>query len=148
MLIKLKYYGMEFSIDINIDDTSTKSKKSIDITRVNAAKMIRQFIKQKYPKQFKSWVKSESYSGGSSINVNLCNFDGTPIDEAIFNEIETFSKSLKAGWFNGMIDSYEYNESSKSDIGTLINMYTKFVFVSNEALWGSKEYRIKEQAEA
>ena len=83
MLIKLKYYGMEFNIDVNIDGTNPKLKKSIDITRVNAAKMIRQFIKQKYPKQFKSWVKSESYSGGSSINVNLCNFDGTPIDEAI-----------------------------------------------------------------
>lgn len=141
MLIKLKYYGMEFKLDAQVNMTSGKTP-SIDINRVNAAKMIRQFIKEKYPKQFKSWVRSESFSGGSSIDVEMCNFDGTPVDETIYTEINNFSNTLRSGRFDGMTDSYDYNAPSSSDNGTRINMYTKYISVSNSPKWGTPEYEL------
>jgi len=137
---------MEFKLDAQVYMTS-RNTPSVDISRVNAAKMIRQFIKQKYPKQFKSWVHSESFSGGSSINVEMCNFDGTPIEESIYIEIYKFAQSLRAGQFDGMTDSYDYNDPSSSDNGTRINMYTKYISVTNFPKWGTPEYELSKQSE-
>jgi len=139
--IKLKYYGCEFILDVVVNDYSTDNK-SVDVSCVQAAKMVRQYIKQKFPKQFKSWVTSETFANGSAVNLYLSKFDGTKIDATIYEDVNSFAQSLRAGSFDGMTDSYNYNRGRTSDNGTLINMYTKYVSTYNKPKWDSPEYRM------
>lgn len=138
--IYLMFQGMKFKLNIKPEKRYKTNETIIYIGRVDAAKMIRQYIKEKYPKKFKSWVKSEAYSGGSSITVSLCNFDGTPVDSKISEDVRRFSNLLKAGHFNGMFDTYEYKGNVKSDNGTEISMLTSYIHVDNEPPYGTKEH--------
>lgn len=139
--IRVKYMGMIFNLKTSTSERNGKT--SVDIPRVEAAKMIRQYIKNKYSKKIKSWVTSQSFSGGSSIDVNLSSFTGHPVSDEIFEDIDMFSNSLKNGKFNGMIDSYEPNpEKTYSDLATPLNLYTKFISVNNRPKFDSKEHRM------
>jgi hypothetical protein len=46
--------------------------KKITVTVAGSAKMIRQLLKARYP-WLKTWVQSESYSGGNSIRIYAWN---------------------------------------------------------------------------
>lgn len=140
--IYLLFQGIKFKLNIKPETGYQSGEPIIYINRVSAAKMIRQYIKEKYPKQFKSWVKSESYSGGSSIDVSLCNFDGSPVESKIYDDVRSFSMLLKAGHFNGMFDSYEYKDNLKSDNGTEISMITSYIHIDNEPPYGTKEFEL------
>jgi len=136
--MRVGYLGMNFLLDKSINEYS--GEISVVISCVNAAKMIRQFTKENFGKTVKIWVRSESFSGGSSITVDVCNPNGTPLDTSIFESIQSFALSLKAGSFNGMIDSYEYNASTQTDNGTKLDFYTSYISVNNSPKYGTTEY--------
>lgn len=121
-------------------------KPTISINRILASKFIREFIKTRYPnRDFKYWVQSEIYSGGSSIRVYLSKFNGESIDEDIYQEIKSFCNSMKGGDFDGMIDLYTYRKDVKGEDGINLSFSTKYIFTSNNPPYGSKEYELKEQ---
>ena len=135
--MKIKLDGIVYLLNCNI--SKNRGKREVVVTRVEAAKMIRQFIKTKYGKSFKSWVKSDSFSGGSSIDVTICKPNGEPVSKDIESTIDSFAQSLRAGRFNGMIDSYEYNSRNLvSDLGTQLVMYTSYISVYNRAPYDFK----------
>tara|TARA_B100001173_G_scaffold266396_1_gene241895 strand:- start:63 stop:539 length:477 start_codon:yes stop_codon:yes gene_type:complete len=108
----------------------------------NSASIIKQYVKKNFP-ELTVWSNSKTYSGGSSVDVNVCNADGSSVDDSIYEQIESFSKSFKGGNFNGMIDMYEYNEDDKyTDNGTELKYFPSYVFVKNAPKWGSVEYWI------
>jgi len=82
-----------------------------------AAKMIRAELKKN---GIKASVRAKSYSGGSSITVDILE-DITP---AAVKEISAFCDRFEMGSFNGMEDIYEYNNRN-DDLPQV-----KFVFVN------------------
>lgn len=67
-----------------------------------AAKMIRQELKEEFPK-LKFSVQTQHYSMGNSINIyyrGSDNINPTAIDEIV--------NKYKAGYFDGMTDTYEF----------------------------------------
>lgn len=70
-----------------------------------AAKAIREELKKVFP-QIKFRVRSESYTGGSSIRVTYT--DAIPVEE-----IEKYTNKYEYGHFNGMEDIYEYSNVRK-----------------------------------
>ena len=89
----------------------------------------------------KVWCTSKTYSGGSSVDVNVSYSNGESIDQNVFEQIDTFANQFKAGSFNGMIDMYEYNEDTKTtDNNTPLKYFPSYVFCNNKPKWGSVEY--------
>ena len=119
--------------------------KQINIDCVGCGQMVRQYIKHKFPKRdFKYWVRTEKYSMGSSLDIYLCNKDGSRVSEEIYEEIDSFSRILQWGRFNGMIDMYESKEIKyKTDEGVELNFYTKYVFCHNRPPYGTQEAEIQ-----
>lgn len=136
---KVMYRGYNFKINPPVVKNKLGEVDYLIINRVEASKMIRQFVKLRWDKAFKVWVRSESYSGGSSIRVYCSDDMGNPIPDVDFKELKDFSDSLRSGDFNGMDDSYNYREIEKNENGTLLNMYTSYIFCDNSAPWGTKE---------
>jgi hypothetical protein len=73
-----------------------------------AAKNIRLELKKTFPK-IKFSVRSESYSGGNSIDIGY--FDGPTA-----KRIENITDKYSGGSFNGMEDIYEYAHSIWTDV--------------------------------
>lgn len=135
--MKLKLDGIVYLLNCRVEERVDKTE--VIVNRVEAAKMIRQFIKSKYGKTIKSWVKSDSFSGGSSIDVTICKPNGDSVSSSIESSIDTFAQSLRAGRFNAMNDSYEYNSRTLvSDLGTPLVMYTSYISVYNRAPYDYK----------
>lgn len=82
-----------------------------------AAKLIRQELKKH---GIPASVRSESYSGGSSIRVSMDN--QLP---AVVKKVEAYVAQFEMGHFDGMIDLYEMS-NVRNDIPQV-----KFVFVNN-----------------
>ena len=94
-----------------------KNQKQIS-EHAQAAKNCRMFLKNK---GIKCSVKSESYSMGSSVRVNIYN-QPPEIVEMVTAEL----KKYQYGHFDGMQDLYEHS-NSRDDIAQV-----KFLFVNNE----------------
>ena len=71
--------------------------------------MVKQYILDTYPSVSKVEVKSDSFSGGDSIDVKY--YAPTKIDE-----VEVFMKRLTMGSFDGMTDMYEYRSNREKVI--------------------------------
>lgn len=100
----------------------TDKKPRYQTTAAKAAKLIRQELKEKYPnKKFK--VTSQTYSGGSSVNVT--NFNGFGSREEVEEMDRNVTRKYEAGSFNGMEDIYEYTNRN-DDLPQV-----KFVFLYN-----------------
>lgn len=67
------------------------------------AKLIRAQLKKHFPGS-KFYVRSKTYSGGASIDIDYV--DGAPLDQ-----VERIAKSFEGADFDGMIDLKSYNES-------------------------------------
>jgi len=147
---EINYLGVKLKVnpkDIWVYEGSD-SKPVVSINRILASKLIREFIKQNYPKrEFKYWVQSEIYSGGSSVNVYVSNSDGSKIDNEIYENIKSFCNSLKGGSFDGMTDYYTYRGEVKGEDGINYSFSTKYIFTSNNPPYGSKEYELKTKTE-
>ena len=106
-------------------------KWSIEISPVSAGKVIKQYVKKKYPNVVCS-VTSESFSGGNSLRVYLSNNLGESVDDSIYKDVDRFGTQFQSGNFNGMIDMYEYRQDKVyTDNGTNIDYYVKYFFVEN-----------------
>lgn len=68
------------------------------------AKEIRQFLKENFPKA-KFNVRSENFAGGDSVHID---FTDSPY---LYEEVREAVKKFQYGHFNGMTDSYEYDNA-------------------------------------
>lgn len=147
--ITLKYNGNVYSLPVNALNIRAGKKPEIVLTAKHTASIIKQYIKslsKKYKINISYWCTSETYSGGSSVNIHVSNPDGSPIRVIIFDQIRKFANGLKAGSFDGMTDSYDYGENGVTDNGTTISFYAKFIFVENSPKWDTLEHCLKSVA--
>ena len=115
-------------------------EKYIHMSAKNSATVIKQFVKQNFP-QLKVWAVSDTYSGGSSTRVYVCNSDGSEVDYDIFKQISQWKHILQGGNFNGMEDIYEYREDElTTDNGMALKYFPSYIFIENKPKWGSVEY--------
>jgi hypothetical protein len=148
---KFSIKGTEFQLPISqvqVDTYSDTKEKYIYMNAKSAASVIKQYVKKNYP-NLKVWSKSSVYSGGSSVDVDVCNPDGSSIsDYDVFEDIKQWSYILKAGTFNGMIDMYEDREDSPStDAGTPMKYFPSYIFINNKPQWGTVEYWVNQYNE-
>ena len=149
--IKINYRGNEFEIDARAFSTKdyygNPIAPKITIDRRVAASMIKQYVKKNYP-SIKVWAVSDSFSMGTSVDVWICKPDGGSIISEVYHDIMNFGNSLQAGYFNGMEDIYEYKGGNPTtDDGILIDIYTKYVHVTNRPKTGSIEAGLKDLKE-
>jgi hypothetical protein len=145
--IQFKFLGMEFNskgYTTFYDDV-----KQINIGCVGGGMMVKQYVKHQYPNQdIKVWVKSDRYSGGSSLNIYLSTKSGDEVSREIYEDVKTFGNTLQWGNFNGMIDSYEPKDlKHKTNEGVDIRFTTTYVFTYNQPPIGSKEYEMSRELE-
>jgi len=146
--IKLTILGEEYQLPISAlvlkGSTQWNEETYIHMSAKHTASIIKQYVKKNFP-DIKVWSKSQTYSGGSSVDVSLSNSDGSEISQNIFEQISEFSNQFKAGSFNGMEDIYEYNEGTKTtDNNTPLKYFPSYVFCNNSPKWGSVEYWMNE----
>ena len=146
--IKLTISGEEYQLPLSAlivkGSTSWNEETHINMNAKHTASIIKQYVKKFFP-LVKVWSTSKTYSGGSSVDVNVSYSNGEPIDQNVFEMISEFSNKFQAGTFNGMIDMYEYNEGTKTtDNNTPLKYFPKFVFCNNSPKWGSVEYWLSE----
>ena len=122
-------------------------EKYIHMSAKNSATVIKQFVKQNFP-SLKVWAVSDTYSGGSSTRVYVCNQDGSEVDYDIFKQINQWKHILQGGNFNGMEDIYEYREDKLcTDNGMELKYFPSYIFIDNKPQWGSVEYWLNQYNE-
>ena len=129
--VKISIRGTEFLIPSESIgyDTYNDNKPYIYMRAKVVASIIKQYVKKTYSDIVVSST-SDVYSGGSSVRVNVCNQDGSPVDEVIYEEIKQWEYMLKGGSFNGMIDMYESREDSPTtDNGTDMKYFPSYIFI-------------------
>ena len=144
--IKLVIDKVEYQLPINayVAKPTYGGTPYIHMSAKHSASIIKQFVKRFFP-DIKVWSKSQTYSGGSSVDVSLSNLDGSEIHQSDFEQISEFSNKFKGGSFNGMEDIYEYNTNDVlTDNGTKLDYFPSYVFCKNAPQWGSVEYWINE----
>ena len=148
--IKLTILGEEYQLPISALVVKGSQKYNVNeetyihMNAKHTASLIKQYVKKFFP-LVKVWSKSNVYSGGSSVDVNVSYSGGESICDDVFQKIESFSNQFKAGSFNGMIDMYEYNEDTKTtDNNTPLKYFPSYVFCNNKPKWGSVEYWLSE----
>jgi len=125
--------------------TSYNPNHRIYISHVEAGQLVKQFCKKFFP-QYVCKVKSDSFSGGNSLDVYMCTKNGGSIPQHHFSKINEFANLWEYGKFNGMYDIYEDYENSgiKSDNGTEIEAGVKYVHCNNRACFGTVEAILNE----
>jgi hypothetical protein len=119
-------------------------EKYIHMSAKNSATVIKQYVKANFPK-LKVWCVSDTYSGGSSTRVYVCNVDGSPVDSDTYKKIEQWKWILSGGSFNGMEDIYEYREDElTTDNGMALKYFPSYIFIDNKPKWGTVEYWLVE----
>ena len=146
--IKLTILGEEYQLPISAlklkKDSQWNEETYIHMSAKHTASIIKQYVKKNFP-DIKVWSKSQTYSGGSSVDVSLSNLDGSEIEQNVYEMISEFGNQFKAGSFNGMEDIYEYNEGTKTtDNNTPLKYFPSYVFCKNAPKWGSVEYWMNE----
>lgn len=145
--IGFKLNGMKFELPSNSVqlDKYNNNTEYIYTGAKNTASIIKQYVKQKYGNRITVWSTSDVYSGGSSVRVNVWSKNGSATPLSIYQDIQSFADSFKAGKFDGMTDCYEYtNEGLTTDSGTPLKYYPSYVFVENRPKWDSVEYWLNE----
>ena len=145
--LKFEMNGVEFLLPLESyreQEWNGNVEKYIYMSAKNCASMIKQFVKKEYP-TLKVWAGSDVYSGGSSVRVNVCNPDGTPVDSDWFDKIKQWKWILQGGNFNGMEDIYELREDEvTTENGMALKYFPSYVFIENRPKWGSVEYWLNE----
>ena len=131
--LKFSLNGQEFQLPLNSYREQTwggNLEKYIHMSAKNCATVIKQFVKKNYP-ELKVWAGSDTYSGGSSVRVEVCNQDGSEVDYETFKEISKWKHILQGGSFNGMELKY----------------FPSYIFIDNKPQWGSVEYWLNQYQE-
>lgn len=125
---------------------SNSGEKYIYINAPIAGSLVKQFVKMNYSGVMCS-VKSDSFSGGNSLRINLYTKMGASVDSQIAYEVEKFANLWEYGKWNGMYDIYEDYENSGSVCGLtgmVLEAWVKYVFVDNQAPFGKVEWVVNE----
>ena len=111
------------------------------VSHAAAGQLVKQFVKKNYP-GVECRVSSQSFAGGNSLDVHVCNPNGTPIPNAQFEAINNFANLFEYGRYDGMHDIYESYENSglRTDGGTKLEAGVKYVRVENRPAWGTAQY--------
>ena len=144
--VKISIKGNDFLIPSESIgyDTYNNNEPYVYMRAKVVASIIKQFVKQNF-KDIVVSSTSDVYSGGSSVRVNVCNQDGSPVDEVIYEEIKQWEYMLKGGSFNGMEDIYEMREDNPTtDNGTPMKYFPSYIFIENKPNWGTKHYWMAE----
>ena len=144
--VKISIKGNDFLIPSESIgyDTYNNNEPYVYMRAKVVASIIKQFVKQNF-KDIVVSSTSDVYSGGSSVRVNVCNSDGSPVDEVIYEEIKQWEYMLKGGSFNGMIDMYESREDKPTtDNGTPLKYFPSYIFIENKPKWDSIEYWVSQ----
>ena len=144
--VKISIKGNKFLIPSESvgSDKYSNGEQYIYMRAKLVASIIKQFVKKNYP-QLKVWGGSDVYSGGSSVRVEVCNSDGSPVESSTFEKISEWKSILQGGSFDGMYDIYNYREDSPTtDKGTPMKYFPSYVFIENKPKWGSAEYWMNE----
>jgi hypothetical protein len=143
--IKFQFQGLTFELPANAIQKDNYNGTYIHMGAKHTASVIKQYVKQKYGNRITVWSTSEVYSGGSSVRVNVWSKNGSCTPLTIYQDIENFARSFKAGYFDGMYDIYEYVDNDlKSENGTPLKYFPSYVFVDNKPQWDSPEYWLNE----
>ena len=144
--VKISIQGNEFLIPSESIgyDSYNNNQPYIYMRAKVCASIIKQFVKKQFPNLVVSST-SDVYSGGSSVRVNVCNSDGSKVNESDFKVISDWKHMLQGGSFNGMIDMYETREDSPTtDNGTDMKYFPSYIFIENKPNWGTKHYWMAE----
>jgi hypothetical protein len=113
------------------------------VTTAQSAAVLRQVLNQMKQKGLinykKLWVRSETYSGGCSINV----YTHGGINTELIKEITNL---FQEGSFDGMTDSYNYSGGLTVNLNndSVESVGAKYTFYNNHSPFGTIEYK-KEQ---
>ena len=119
-------------------------EKYIHMSAKNSATVIKQYVKANFPK-LKVWCVSDTYSGGSSTRVYVCNPDGSEVDGETYKKIQQWKWILSGGSYNGMEDIYEYRDDKlTTDAGMALKYFPSYIFIDNKPKWGTVEYWLNE----
>jgi len=144
--VKISIMGNQFLIPSESIgyDTYNNNEPYVYMRAKVCASIIKQFVKKEFPHLVVS-ATSDVYSGGSSVRVNVCQKDGSKVNESDFKRISNWKYLLQGGSFNGMIDMYEMREDKPTtDAGTPLKYFPSYIFIENKPNWGSKEYWMNE----
>ena len=145
--LKFKLNDNEFLLPLDSYREQTwggNLEKYIHMSAKNTATVIKQYVKKNFP-QLKVWGVSDTYSGGSSTRIYVCNVDGSPVDSDTYKKIEQWKWILSGGSFNGMEDIYEYREDElTTDNGMALKYFPSYIFIDNKPKWGTVEYWLNE----
>ena len=147
--MKFNYAGMTFEVPaecLRTNDYWGKPLETpyINIGRKEVASMSKAFVKKNYP-NIMVWGSSQTFANGNSVDINVCNSDGSDLDlgSKEWKEIAGFVKSLSGGKYNGWEEIYEYGPAFETDNGTKIESYAKYVHINNSAPHGSWPSAVK-----
>lgn len=147
--MKFSYAGMEFEVPATCLKTTDYWGKPLEtpyisIGRKEVASMSKAFVKKNFPSLL-VWGSSNTFANGNSVDVNVCNGDGSDLsyDSKEWKTIAGFVNSLSGGKYNGWEDIYEYGESGKTDNGTKLESWAKYVHCNNTAPHGSWPSAVK-----
>ena len=145
--LKFKLNDNEFLLPLDSYREQTwggNLEKYIHMSAKNTASVIKQYVKKNFP-QLKVWAVSDTYSGGSSTRIYVCNPDGSQVDSDTYKKIEQWKWILSGGSFNGMEDIYEYREDElTTDNGMALKYFPSYIFIDNKPKWGTVEYWLNE----
>ena len=111
------------------------------VSHAAAGQLVKQYVKKNYP-DVVCRVSSQSFAGGNSLDVHVCNVDGTPIPNSQYEDINRFANLFEYGRYDGMHDIYESYENSGlyTDNGTELKAGVKYVRVENRPAWDTPQY--------
>lgn len=120
----------------NIDVTDYRGTQDYDITTSGIAQIIKQFVKNNFG-DIKVWAKSDSFAGGSSVDVYLWK-----VPEDWYDKVNDFAERF------GMYNEYDGGDGiwrgKKIGATTLngksVGNYSPYMHVKNSPPYGSKEY--------
>jgi hypothetical protein len=138
---KVVLNGITYAVDAKHFRSIGGGKEYLNATPPVAGSLVKQFVKAKYP-NIVCKVKSESFAGGNSLNVYLCNPNGGPAEHTVWEAINEFAHNFEYGSFNGMYDIYETydNTATVTDAGNRIEAAVKYVSVYNGPQFNTVEY--------
>jgi hypothetical protein len=147
--MKFSYVGMEFEVPASCLKTTDYWGKPLEtpyisIGRKEVASMSKAFVKKNFPSLL-VWGSSNTFANGNSVDVNVCNGDGTDLDlgSKEWKMIAGFVNSLSGGKYNGWEEIYEYGPAFETDNGTKIDSWAKYVHCNNSAPHGSWPSAVK-----
>ncbi len=147
--LKFSYVGMEFEVPASCLKTTDYWGKPLEtpyisIGRKEVASMSKAFVKKNFPSLL-VWGSSNTFANGNSVDVNVCNGDGTDLDlgSKEWKTIVGFVNTLSGGKYNGWEEIYEYGEGGVTDNGTKFESWAKYVHCNNSAPHGSWPSAVK-----